>query len=481
MTASSIPTESRTAVTPAAPPGAARHPRGLFVLFAAEMWERFGFYTMLALFTLYLQDGQQGFGWTKAQATNLYANYLMFVYFSPLVGGWLADRKLGYRRAVMLGGLIFMAGYLLLTIRSLPMVYLALTCLVVGNGFFKPNVSAMVGNLYQEGSHLKDRAYNIFYMGINIGAFIAPLVAEAVKQHFGTHLAFGVAALGMVISVSVLWRFKRLIEGTEKNARLGAESGQAAAAISRPIDAIPHRKRIGALIVIYLVVIVFWMVFHQNGSTLTYWANDNTDWASSKVLAAIIWLLSFGSISIEKVSGTLASAINPFFVVTLTFPLVWFWQRLDRRGREPATTTKIMIGMFLPRRQGGRRCRARLALVADRRVRDHHDRRADALPHGTRAGLEGGSAAHARDHDGRLVRRNRDRQQADDDRGLLGHLAALEVLLRSRHRGARHGIRALRAVEAVEEVDAGNLIRARTALTHAAARRPSGKPGTAAR
>ncbi|MBP6875530.1 MAG: peptide MFS transporter [Candidatus Eisenbacteria bacterium] len=347
MTASSIPTESRTAVTPAAPPGAARHPRGLFVLFAAEMWERFGFYTMLALFTLYLQDGQQGFGWTKAQATNLYANYLMFVYFSPLVGGWLADRKLGYRRAVMLGGLIFMAGYLLLTIRSLPMVYLALTCLVVGNGFFKPNVSAMVGNLYQEGSHLKDRAYNIFYMGINIGAFIAPLVAEAVKQHFGTHLAFGVAALGMVISVSVLWRFKRLIEGTEKNARLGAESGQAAAAISRPIDAIPHRKRIGALIVIYLVVIVFWMVFHQNGSTLTYWANDNTDWASSKVLAAIIWLLSFGSISIEKVSGTLASAINPFFVVTLTFPLVWFWQRLDRRGREPATTTKIMIGMFL--------------------------------------------------------------------------------------------------------------------------------------
>jgi proton-dependent oligopeptide transporter, POT family len=139
-------------------------------LFATEMWERFSFYSMLALFTLYLQDPNEGFGWTEDQATGLYANYLMFVYASPLIGGWLADKKLGYRRAVMIGGLFFMAGHLLLSFRSLPIVYAALTCLVIGNGLFKPNVSTMVGNLYPEGSHLKDRAYNIFYMGINIGA-----------------------------------------------------------------------------------------------------------------------------------------------------------------------------------------------------------------------------------------------------------------------------------------------------------------------
>src|SRR5215216_257875 len=189
-----------------------KHPKGLYVLFATEMWERFSFYSMLALFTLYLQNPDQGFGWTDARATGLYANYLMFVYASPLIGGWLADRKLGYRRAVMIGGLFFMAGHLLLSFRSLPIVYAALTCLVVGNGFFKPNVSTMVGNLYPEGSHLKDRAYNIFYMGINIGAFTAPIVMEIVKEKFGYHPAFAVAAFGMLISVSILWRFKKQVE-----------------------------------------------------------------------------------------------------------------------------------------------------------------------------------------------------------------------------------------------------------------------------
>ena len=142
------------------------------------MWERFSFYTMLAMFTLYLQNPTRGSAGPRPQATTLYSNYLMFVYASPLIGGWLADRKLGYRRAVMIGGFFFMAGHLLLSFRSLAVVYAALTCLVIGNGFFKPNVSAMVGNLYPEGSHLKDRAYNIFYMGINVGAFLAPVVAS---------------------------------------------------------------------------------------------------------------------------------------------------------------------------------------------------------------------------------------------------------------------------------------------------------------
>ena len=145
-----------------------RHPRGLYVLAAAEMWERFSFYTMLALFTLYLQDGKEGFGWTAAEATTLRANYLLFVFFSPLIGGWLADRKLGYRRAVMIGAGFFVAGHILLAVRSIPVMYAALSCLVIGNGFFKPNVSTIVGNLYPKGSHLRDRAYNIFYMCFNL-------------------------------------------------------------------------------------------------------------------------------------------------------------------------------------------------------------------------------------------------------------------------------------------------------------------------
>src|SRR5688572_6654702 len=128
-----------------------KHPKGLAVLFATEMWERFSFYSMLALVTLYLRNPEEGFGWTAAEATRLYALYLALVYFSPLVGGWAADQKLGYRRSVMIGGFFFMAGHLLLSFRSMPIMYLALGCLVIGNGFFKPNVSAMVGKLYPEG------------------------------------------------------------------------------------------------------------------------------------------------------------------------------------------------------------------------------------------------------------------------------------------------------------------------------------------
>ncbi|MCW5961317.1 MAG: peptide MFS transporter [Pyrinomonadaceae bacterium] len=325
------------------------HPKGLYVLFGTEMWERFSFYSMLALFTLYLRDPVEGFGWTATEATGLYANYLMFVYASPLIGGLIADKITGYRKAVMIGGFFFMAGHGLLSIPAIWAVYLALTCLVIGNGFFKPNVSTMVGNLYPEGSHLKDRAYNIFYMGINVGAVIAPVVMEIVKAYFGFHAAFAVAAFGMIISVAILWFFRQHVED---NGKLPFEDSDqaadtAATAVDAPphgisdqngihaenarkksalMDAVPDWKRVGALIVIFAIVIVFWMVFHQNGSTLTYWADDNTAW---------------------NVSGTISNSINPFWIIVLTFPLVWFWGFLDKRGKEPSTPTKMAIGMTL--------------------------------------------------------------------------------------------------------------------------------------
>jgi len=194
-----------------------KHPKGLYVLFATEMWERFSFYSMLSLFVLYMRDPVNGFGWTATEATGLYANYLMFVYASPLIGGLIADRLTGYRKAVMIGGFFFMAGHALLSVQALWAVYLALTCLVIGNGFFKPNVSTMVGNLYPEGSHLKDRAYNIFYMGINLGAFAAPIVMEIVKTTINVHVAFAVAAFGMVLSVGILWYFKQYVQRADRS------------------------------------------------------------------------------------------------------------------------------------------------------------------------------------------------------------------------------------------------------------------------
>lgn len=323
MSSSSIAIEDGNAIVDAA---VEKHPPGLYVLFATEMWERFSFYSMLALFTLYMQNGEEGFGWTAAQATELYSWYLMFVYASPLIGGLVADKVTGYRKAVMIGGFFFMAGHLLLSFRSLTIVYIALGCLVIGNGFFKPNVSAMVGNLYKEGSHLKDRAYNIFYLGINVGAFLAPIVMEAVKSKVGNHPAFAVAAFGMLISVTILWRFKKYIEHADKQKSKAEIAEDIANNPKLPIDSVPNWKRIGALIVIFLIVIVFWMAFHQNSSTLTYWADDNTAW---------------------NVSGTISNAINPGWILILTFPLVWFWQFLDRRGMEPSTPMKMAIGMCL--------------------------------------------------------------------------------------------------------------------------------------
>src|SRR5258708_1888806 len=157
-----------------------RHPRGLYILFASELWERYGFYTAAAIMTLYLQRG--GFGWTKDQATSLWSNYLMFVYATPLIGGFIADRYLGFRKSVLIGGVVFVVRYALLPLGPPALYYIPLAPVVIGNGFFKPNISTMVGNLYPAGSPLRDAAYNIFYMGINIGAMLAPMVAEAILQ-----------------------------------------------------------------------------------------------------------------------------------------------------------------------------------------------------------------------------------------------------------------------------------------------------------
>ena len=355
---------SQTVVTakdakPSSVPGQDRHPAGLYILFGSEMWERFGFYTAAAVMTLYLQRG--GFGWSKTQATNLWSNYLMFVYATPLIGGWLADKFLGYRRSVLIGGVFFVAGYALLAQGSLATYYIALGLIFAGNGFFKPNISTMVGNLYPSNSPLKDSAYSIFYMGINIGALLAPIVAEGALQTLagpevlemakkGTALsveqaaslrsgfltAFYAAAAGMTLGTVMLTIFYRKLAAVDqRHTSLKSADPETvsvtedlppAEAAPSAIDQVPESTRITALLVIYGIVIVFWMVFHQNGSTMTYWADENTAWT---------------------VSGVVSNAINPFWIVALSLPLVSVWNWLRKKGLEPSTPTKMAIGMLL--------------------------------------------------------------------------------------------------------------------------------------
>ncbi|MDE0102782.1 MAG: peptide MFS transporter [Bryobacterales bacterium] len=299
-----------------------RHPKGLYVLFASEAWERFSFYSMLSMFTLYLRDTAQGFGWTEAEATSLYSWYLTFVYASPFIGGLLADRYFGYLRTTLIGAVFFVAGHFLLSFHSINIVYAALACLVVGNGLFKPNVSTMVGNLYPDGSPLKDRAFVIFYFGINVGAFVAPVTMEFVKKSVGFHPAFAVAGVGMVISLVTLYRWREQVRVADEP----QVAPHGAAAESAELASVSEGRRVGALLVVFAISAVFWMAFHQNGSTLTYFANDNVDW---------------------DVSGIISNAINPGWILILAFPLVNLWGWLGRRGMEPSTPAKMTIGMLL--------------------------------------------------------------------------------------------------------------------------------------
>ena len=312
---------------------AEKHPRGLYVLFGTEMWERYSFYTVGAMLSLYLRDATEGFGFSNARSASVVSTYNMFIYFTPLLGGLIADRLTGFRKAIMVGGVSFMIGHALLAVPdNLFICYLALTFLVIGNGFFKPNVSSMVGNLYREGSHLKDKAYLIFYMGINIGALLAPLVANFVRPRWGFHPAFFMGAIGMMLSLIVFGVNQKWVRHADRKQSQGGDQEAIAATVDLPptpeavqMAAVPERKRIMALIVIFLIVIVFWMVFHQNSISLTWWAEDHS----------------------RALPGILSFALNPFFIVILSTPLAAFWSRLDRRNMEPSTPMKMMIGMIL--------------------------------------------------------------------------------------------------------------------------------------
>ena len=310
-----------------------KHPRGLYVLFGTEMWERFSFYTVGAMLSLYLRNPKDGFGFSNAHSASVVSTYNMFIYFTPLLGGLIADRLTGYRKAIMIGGVSFMIGHALLAVpNNLFICYLALTFLIVGNGFFKPNVSSMVGNLYREGSHLKDKAYLIFYMGINVGALLAPLVANFVKPHWGFHPAFFNGAIGMVISLVVFGLNQKWVRQADR-VREKADTKAAAVTEDLPpvteeaklMEAVPEWKRIMALIVVFLIVIVFWMVFHQNTVSLTWWAEDHT----------------------RNLPGILSFGINPLYIIILSTPLAAFWSWLDKKNLEPSTPMKMMFGMIL--------------------------------------------------------------------------------------------------------------------------------------
>ncbi|MFN8791339.1 MAG: peptide MFS transporter [Bdellovibrionales bacterium] len=321
------------------------HPKGLFVLFFTEMWERFSYYGMRALLVLYMtkhlflqiESGQEVLGFatlktileslygpmsTQALSSQLYGLYTGFVYLTPFFGGIIADQYLGQRRSVYWGGFLMAIGHLLMASERffLP----ALLFLILGNGFFKPNISTQVGTLYQPGDHRRDRAYTIFYMGVNLGAFFSPLVCGTLGQKVGWHWGFGAAGIGMIIGLGVYhWGRHHL----PAEARFQPVSATKKAPEKVKLTREDYR-RVFALAFVCMVTVLFWGVYEQQGNTLQLWADENTDWHVFGWEMPSSWFQSF----------------NPLLIFILAPVLDRYWGWLSKRDREAGSVTKMAIG-----------------------------------------------------------------------------------------------------------------------------------------
>ena len=308
-----------------------KHPKALPFLFLSEMWERFGYYLMIGIFTLYLKDVESGFAMTEKEASDLYGTFIALVFLTPFIGGLIADRYLGYKKSIVIGGLMMGAGYFLMGIHNITMLYIAMTLVIVGNGFFKPNISTLLGNFYNDDKYKdkKDEGYNIFYMGINIGAFICNFFGAALQILLGWNYAFMAAGLGMFVGVIIFllgtkyygdktekkgfqegdmpfykivlfillpslvfgvigWLLGGIQSETNPNSFIfGSDSTDAFIFACIPViffygslyfkAKVEDKRPIGALLTIFTVVILFWAVFKLNGSALNTWADRYTD------------------------------------------------------------------------------------------------------------------------------------------------------------------------------------------------------------
>ena len=374
-------------------------PKGLYALALANTGERFGYYTMLAVFVLFLKAN---FGFSPEVAGNIYGTFLGLVYFLPFIGGIMAD-KFGYGKMVTVGIIIMFLGYLFL---SLPLgtgglaiagMGGALLLISCGTGLFKGNLQVMVGNLYDapEYAAKRDSAFSIFYMAINIGALFAPTAAVEIMKYAQNslgvsegdsyHFAFAVACVSLIISIAIYYAFRSTFRHVEGGTKAAGNTGKAA---GEEISASETKDRIVALCLVFAVVIFFWMAFHQNGLTLTLFADEFTAKSSSgvesmafdvtnlllcifivyagfslvqsktgkgKAISALVILAALGGLFYKygvlpestAVAAPIFQQFNPCFVVALTPVSIALFGALAKKGKEPSAPRKIALGMLV--------------------------------------------------------------------------------------------------------------------------------------
>ncbi len=321
-------------------PGLLRQPPGLYLLFGVEMWERFSYYGMRAILVLFVADQVHGLGWSQAAASRLFGFYGFCSYALPVAGGYLADRYTGTHRSMVLGGFIIAVGHFCLAIPSHSTFFLGLGLVSLGTGIFKPNASTMVGQLFHEGDGRRDGAFTIFYMGVNLGAFIGQIVCGFLGESpgWGWHYGFGAAGVGMLCGLATYLPLRgRYLPGIGAAPTRPAATIPGAATAAGPTSAAPsrltadERDRLIALGVIMLLTIPFWTAFEQAASSMNFFAEERTNRLWGHFVIPASWFQS----------------INPG-VLILTGPLfAAIWTALARRGREPGTPIKMAMAMVL--------------------------------------------------------------------------------------------------------------------------------------
>lgn len=328
------------------------HPKGLYLLFFTEMWERFSYYGMRAILIYYLTKTylQGGLGMDKGEATLLYGYFTGLVYFTPLIGGWLADKYLGKRLAITIGGITMMVGqFILFGMNTMTGLYIGLLLLIIGNGFFKPNISTLVGGLYAEGDDRRDSAFSIFYMGINLGAFIAPLLIGyltddlfAVKQggeimSYGYKYGFLAAGIGMLLGQLVFNMLAQKYLGDLGKKPVGASNAagevESLESINPQTGAVlnksEEKQRISVIFILFLFAVFFWAGFEQAGSSLSLYTDSFIDRRIGDFEVPASWFQS----------------VNPVFIVLLAPLFAMFWN--SKLGKRLTTPVKMGVGMII--------------------------------------------------------------------------------------------------------------------------------------
>ena len=310
------------------------HPLGLYILFFTELWERFSYYGMRALLVLFLisevNSDNPGYGWENEDALYLYGWYTMLVYVAGIPGGIIADKFLGQKKTVMLGGALLVLGHSILAIDNINAFYAGLMFIILGVGGLKPNISTMVGGLYDKDDDRRDIGFKIFYMGINIGAFFSAIIIGGIGEVYGWHYGFGLAGIGMLLGQLVfMWGQKYLVGVGDF---IGKKDNPDNYSIDKPLTAI-EKDRIKVLLLSFLIVVVFWGAFEQAGGLMNIYAFEKTN--------RFIESINF------EVPATWFQSLNAGFIVLFAVVVGKFWSWWKSLGRESALLFQMAVGVVI--------------------------------------------------------------------------------------------------------------------------------------